>query len=98
MTVHTAVPAPRLDAREAEALAQALHGDPFRVLGPHDTPSGRVVRALLPGATGVDVLRGGEGAVLGRLEQSEPHGLFAGIVSDSAPYLLRIYWAGAVQE
>jgi 1,4-alpha-glucan branching enzyme len=98
MTLHASIAAPRLDAREAEALAQALHGDPFRVLGPHDTPSGRVVRALLPGATGVEVLRRRDRAVLGRLEQSEPHGLFAGIVSDGSPYLLRINWAGAVQE
>src|SRR5258708_19698559 len=88
MTVHTSIPAPRLDAREAEALAQALHCDPFRVLGPHDTPSGRLVRALLPGATGVDVLRRRDRAVLGRLEPSEPHGLFSGIFTDAPPYLL----------
>src|SRR5437868_453171 len=98
MTVHASIPVPRLDAREAEALAHALHGDPFRLLGPHDTPSGRVVRALLPGATGVDVLRRNDRAVLGRLDPGEPRGLFAGIVSDGAPYLLRINWGGAVQE
>ena len=53
--------------------------------------------APLPGDR-VEVLRRRDRAVLGRLEQSEPHGLFAGIVSDGSPYLLRINWAGAVQE
>jgi len=42
---------------EAEALAYGRHGDPFKVLGPRDTSSGRVIRAFLPGAHGVEVLR-----------------------------------------
>ena len=29
---------PTLDRNEIDALGHALHGDPFRVLGPHDTP------------------------------------------------------------
>jgi 1,4-alpha-glucan branching enzyme len=46
----------RLDAGIAEALANATYGDPFRVLGPHQTEGGRVVRAFLPGAIGVEVV------------------------------------------
>ena len=42
---------------EIEALAEARHGDPFTVLGPHDTPTGRIVRTFLPGARAVEALR-----------------------------------------
>ena len=57
MNVRAAPSAPPLDRHDTEALAHALHGDPFRLLGPHDTPAGPVVRAFLPGAESVDVLR-----------------------------------------
>jgi len=87
-----------LDAGAAEALAQARHGNPFALLGPHDTPAGPVVRALLPGAQSVDILRRSDRAQLARLEPVEPHGMFQGVVSERAPYLLRITWPGAVQE
>ena len=97
MNVRAAPSAPPLDRHDTEALAHALHGDPFRLLGPHDTPAGPVVRAFLPGATTVDVLRRGDGARIGRLEASD-NGLFHGVVSERTPYLLRIAWPGAVQE
>ena len=83
---------------EADALAYARHGDPFKVLGPQETPSGRVIRAFLPGAESVDVLRRKDRVRLGALSKSEPDGLFEGPVSDRAPYLLQIKWPGAVQE
>ncbi len=87
----------QLDAASARALAQAAHGDPFAVLGPHDTIDGRVVRACLPGATKVEVLRH-DGSVMGLLEPGEEHGLFENLIRDSAPYRLRITWPDAVQE
>jgi 1,4-alpha-glucan branching enzyme len=83
---------------EADALAYARHGDPFKVLGPQETPSGRVIRAFLPGAESVEVLRRKDRVRLGALSKSEPDGLFEGPVSDRAPYLLQIKWPGAVQE
>ena len=86
-----------LPPEEADALADARHGDPFSVLGPRDTPAGRTIRAYLPGADGVEVLRRGDKAVIGRLEQKE-QGRFEGTVTDRAPYLFRIAWPGAVQE
>jgi 1,4-alpha-glucan branching enzyme len=98
MNVRAKAEAIPLDLGAAGALAHARHGDPFAVLGSHDTPAGPVVRALLPGAQSVEVLRRSDGARLGRLEPVEPHGLFQGIVSERAPYLLRITWPGAVQE
>ncbi|MGE0577483.1 1,4-alpha-glucan branching protein GlgB [Reyranella sp.] len=83
---------------EVQAIAEARHGDPFKVLGPHDAAGGRIVRAFLPGARAVDVVRRADGAMLGRLEQVTGQGLFEGGVSDRTPYLLRISWPEAVQE
>src|SRR6476646_9245101 len=82
----------------AEALAFGTLGDPFAVLGPHDTATGRVVRAFLPGAQGVEVLARAGDKLLGRLAPTAPHGLFEGRVSGGQPYRLRIAWPGAVQE
>jgi 1,4-alpha-glucan branching enzyme len=87
-----------LASPEAEALAHGRHGDPFKVLGPRDSSSGRVIRAFLPGAQGVEVLRRSDRAVIGRLEGTEPEGFFEGSVTERAPYLLSIKWPGTVQE
>ena len=40
----------RLDAERPRRLRVGAHDNPFAVLGPHDTPDGRVIRAFLPGA------------------------------------------------
>ncbi|HEY4171191.1 MAG TPA: 1,4-alpha-glucan branching enzyme, partial [Reyranella sp.] len=87
-----------LPRTEAEALAYGRHGDPFKVLGPRDTSTGRVIRAFLPGANGVEVLRRSDRSVIGKLEPAQPDGFFEGTVADRAPYLLRIRWPDAVQE
>ena len=83
---------------EIEALAEARQGDPFTVLGPHDTAAGHTVRAFLPGAHAVEVLRRADRTSIGKLMASPPDGFFEGPVSDRAPYLLRITWPEAVQE
>jgi 1,4-alpha-glucan branching enzyme len=88
---------PQLDRGEVEALMTARHRDSFRVLGPHDGPDGRAIRAYLPGAQSVEVLRRADRASLGTLPEVES-GLFEGAVADSSPYLLRIKWPAAVQE
>src|ERR1051325_9145297 len=88
---------PQLDRGEVEALMTARHRDSFRVLGPHDGDDGRIVRAYLPGAKSVEVLRRTDRSPLGQLAESEP-GLFEGPVADASPYLLRIEWPAAVQE
>ena len=88
---------PQLDRSEAEALMTARHRDSFRVLGPHDGPEGRIIRAYLPGAQSVEVLRRTDQASLGILPETQP-GLFEGPVIDRSPYLLRIEWPAAVQE
>ena len=71
MNVRTAPSAPPVPGYETDALARALHGDPFRVLGPHETPAGRVVRAFLPNAEFAEVLRRSDRTRIGRLEHFE---------------------------
>ena len=91
-------PSWRLDRRIAAALENAADADPFAVLGPHDTPDGRVVRAFVPGALGIEVLKRADRAPLGRLDRCGIEGLFEGLVSDAEPYLLRISRPGCVQD
>jgi 1,4-alpha-glucan branching enzyme len=88
----------RLDQHSARAIALGSHHDPFAVLGPHDGPDGRVVRAFLPGALKVDALRQSDGALLGALEPGAEAGLFEGVVQERVPYRLRIFWPNAIQE
>ena len=87
----------QLDAEAARALAHASHGDPFAVLGPHDVEGGRIIRAFLPGATKVEVLRQ-DGRTLGSLEPTNQEGLFETFIAERTPYRLRITWPNAVQE
>jgi len=85
-----------LDDRAIADLTAGRHDDPFAILGPHETPRGRVVRAFLPGALRVEALsRAGD--FLGSLEQRTPEGLFSGVVGGREAYLLRIEWPQAIQ-
>ncbi len=87
-----------LNRADAEALTGAQHGDPFNVLGPHETDEGRIVRVFLPNAQAVEVLRRSDRSSIGRLQPREPAGLFEARIDDRTPYLLRITWPGAIQE
>jgi 1,4-alpha-glucan branching enzyme len=87
-----------LDRSAVAALANATHGNPFAVLGPHESEAGPIVRAFLPGANAVEVLARAGRAPLGRLEAHDDSGLFEGAVCRAEPYLLRIEWPGGVQE
>src|SRR5262249_3255116 len=88
----------QLDAESARALAHAAHDNPFAVLGPHDTPDGRVVRALLPGAAKVEILRRSDDAVLARLESRAEYGLFESLIQDRGLYRLRIFLPDPVAQ
>src|SRR3954470_424598 len=87
-----------IDPEAIAALVDGRHGDPFSILGCHAVGDERVVRACLPGAEGVEVLAREDGARIGTLEPVDPAGLFAGTISKSGPYRLRISWPDAVQE
>lgn len=96
--MNDAVTGPLLSPDQAWQLQSGAISDPFAVLGPVEAPTGRYVRAFLPGATGVDVLSRATRAPLGQLSPSLPEGYFVGRVSSDEPYLLQIHWPGADQE
>lgn len=91
-------PSWRLDPQSAQALAHGSYDNPFAVLGPHDVEGGRIVRAFLPGAARVEVLRQSDGAVLAQLVPGVEEGLFENFLRDRSPYRLRIVWPNTVQE
>ncbi|MEJ8857704.1 1,4-alpha-glucan branching protein GlgB [Variovorax robiniae] len=87
---------PTLPESEIHALMRAEHGDPFAVLGPHETDEGLEVRVLLPGAQAVAVMHASSGWPLATLERVPGSDLFTGLVpSDPArdSYSLRVTWA-----
>jgi 1,4-alpha-glucan branching enzyme len=88
----------KLDQDTANALAAGRHGDPFAVLGPHETPQGTVVRACLPGASNVEVVARADGRRLGELSPGATECVFEGLVKPFAPYRLRVAWSGAAEE
>ncbi|SEB21012.1 1,4-alpha-glucan branching protein GlgB [Variovorax sp. YR216] len=72
-----------LPEAEVRDLMRAEHGDPFAVLGPHETDEGLRVRALLPGAKSVTVMQSGSGWPLAELDRQGDSDLFAGLVPAS---------------
>ncbi len=82
---------------EFEPLLRGEHGDPFRLLGPHEENGKLVVRAFRPGAAKVEVLRGDSRPALARTLDSR--GLFeATLAPGTAPYRLRVTYPKAVVE
>ncbi|GLK67372.1 1,4-alpha-glucan branching protein GlgB [Hansschlegelia plantiphila] len=87
-----------LDRATLQALANGTHGDPFAALGRRDDGAGPYVRAVLPGAEGVEVVARDGGEVVGVLTELDGTGVFEGPVKGVDPYLLRIRWPGATFE
>ena len=87
-----------IDPAAAEALAQGRVGDPFALLGPHQSAAGTVVRVYVPGALAVEAIARSDRAPLATLEPRQQFGLFMGLLARHAPYILRITWPGGVQE
>ena len=85
----------QLPDSEILALMRAEHGDPFAVLGPHESSEGLWVRALLPGAREVGVMHAASGDALAVLERQGDSDLFAALVP-AAParlgYQLHVHW------
>ena len=67
-----------LDQGQVDAILGARHGDPFSVLGMHETADGIVVRAFVADASSVEVLENGK--VLANLARRDGAGLFEGVV------------------
>src|SRR5215475_8838556 len=85
------------------AIVEGEHSDPFAVLGPHrvETPDGAgvAVRAIVPGAAGVRVLRAG--APPTPMERVHPAGLFETVLPDGREpfaYRLEVTRSGHVTE
>ncbi len=82
------------------AIVGARHGDPFAVLGPHQTAAGRVIRALVPGADSVLVC-GPTGVASVAMPRRHPEGFFEALMpagTDWRHYRLRAANAGGTWE
>ncbi|WP_029352733.1 1,4-alpha-glucan branching protein GlgB [Bosea sp. 117] len=64
--------------REVDALIEARHADPFALMGPHETPDGLVIRALVPHAGSVEAIDD-DGQVIAHLERRRDAGFFEGL-------------------
>jgi 1,4-alpha-glucan branching enzyme len=87
------------DQTSIAALMQGEHDDPFSVLGLHAHEGEWVVRALLPGAAGVEIIEGAR--TLARLERFEGSDVFAATIPQRPqpfPYKLRVDWGSHQQE
>jgi len=74
----------RLDDLQAiEALVEGRHGDPFSILGPHESASGTVLRVVRQGADTAEAFDPASGKSLGKLLRRHAGGFFEGIVSRS---------------
>jgi 1,4-alpha-glucan branching enzyme len=80
-------------AHELEAIIGGYHGDPFRVLGPHSTDDGWVVRAFLPQAMDAAVVVEGTQYPMRKIRSE---GLFeAELAADPKAYKLQLTpWNG----
>ena len=85
------------DTAAIAALADGRHGDPFAVLGPHETPIGIVVRSLLPGARKVELLARHSDAVIATMRPVYEDILFEARLTKLEPYRLKIDWNGIEQ-
>ena len=85
------------DPRALAALIEGHYGDPFALLGPHPSPSGTVIRALLPGAAAVAALAP-SGESLAEFRRIHANGLFEATLTAPRDYRLRIDWHGVIQE
>ena len=86
------------DSAAIAALVNGLHGDPFALLGPHDTPDGVVIRTLQPGAREVLIFSRKTTHQIAKMTRLDDAGLFIATLNTLEPYYLQIQWDGDVQE
>ncbi len=85
----TAVVTPSLPSGVIEAIVAGRHGDAFAVLGVHDTATGLVLRAWVPGAESLTALDREGGAPFAELSRLHAGGFFEGPVAARRPYRLQ---------
>ena len=84
---------PGIDPVVVEALVHGRYGDPFAVLGPHETPGGWTIRAFVPDASAVAVLDRVQKLPLGGLQRGT--GFFVmSLVPESAEVEKAVYLYG----
>ncbi|MGH7046592.1 MAG: 1,4-alpha-glucan branching protein GlgB [Stellaceae bacterium] len=86
---------------DLEALADAVQGDPFAVLGMHRFGSGLCVRAMLPAARHLAIVDSASGRVAAEAKQIHPAGVFVAELPDRQEpfrYRLRVSGGGVVHE
>jgi len=84
-----------IDQASIAQLMQGDHHDPFSVLGMHRHNGDLIVRALLPGATGVDLIETKTGRRLATLQPVDGSDVFTAIIprrKNPFPYRLRVDW------
>jgi 1,4-alpha-glucan branching enzyme len=83
---------------DIDAIVSGRHGDPFSILGPHETSGGDLsIRVFAPDADGVDVISPAGDATLATLEKLHGDGFFAGLLPEDAQsdrYRLRLRKSG----
>ncbi|NEI10502.1 1,4-alpha-glucan branching protein GlgB [Rhizobium leguminosarum] len=79
------------------ALIEGRHGDPFSILGPHESGGMTIVRVYLPGAEAIDLIDATSDRVVTPFSIAHPSGLFAAAAASRTEYRLRITWPDAVQ-
>jgi 1,4-alpha-glucan branching enzyme len=78
-----------------DTLAAARHADPFSVLGPHLEQGRLVVRAILPAAAAVEVVREDEPAA--PMTKRHPAGIYEAVLEGTTtivPYRLKVIYPG----
>ena len=75
----------------ASRIVAATHGDPFSFLGMHEGAGNSVVvRAFLPGASRVRVMRAATNEIVGELSRVHREGLFVGTVASTGRFPYRL--------
>jgi 1,4-alpha-glucan branching enzyme len=78
------------DVNPGSGDASTTHADPFAVLGMHKTADGLWVRAFIPYASAVRVVRTSSGKEVATLDRIDASGLFAGKVAGRKPFRYRL--------
>ncbi|MEI9963360.1 MAG: hypothetical protein WDM92_00220, partial [Caulobacteraceae bacterium] len=85
----------RLGGDEVAAIAEARHGDPFAVLGPHVVKEGLAIRAFAPHAASLEA-RDAKGGLIAALEKRHQDGVFEGLAKGlTSPIAYRLHAANA---